>query len=111
MDMFDEINKNKKDLPKFDNIGSKVLKYKYNFYQLFAISLFIISIVIGIVFGNLFSTCGTSSAIYYGTCASRQFNFGLMLSIWFIGFIICVFFFAIGHIISLLSKITNLLKK
>ena len=54
MDFFDEIVEVKKDFPKMKTVSSEVHKYTLNFYQWFAIVVFIIFFFLGIVFGNLF---------------------------------------------------------
>lgn len=114
MDLFEEIAKAKKDFPQVNvnNLSNEVKKYKFNYYQIFAIILFIIFFFLGIIFGNLFSTCQTTSYYYSKTCLVTEFNFSLMLSIWFISLIVSTIIFAIGHIIALLSSINEkLLKK
>ena len=111
MDLFDEIQKEKKDFPKMHSVQNEVSKYKLNFYQGFAITIFVLCFFLGIVFGNLFSTCTTTSYFYSDACLVTEFNFSLMVSIWFIGLLISVFFFAIGHIITLLREISEKLSK
>ena len=109
--MFDEIEKVKTELPKVKSIGKEIKKFKLNFYQIFALFTYFVVICLGIIFGNLFPTCGTSSALYSGVCVTTEFNFSLMLCIWFVGLIVCLFIFAIGHIINLLEAINYKLKK
>lgn len=109
--MFEEIDKVKKELPQAKVMSKQLKGVKLNFYQGFAVFTYIIVICLGIIFGNLFPTCGTSSTLYAGMCLTKEFNFSLMLSIWFVGLIICVFIFAIGHIIYLLNEINGYLKK
>lgn len=111
MDLFEEISKSKKDFPKFNNISNEFNSYKLNFYQVFAIGLFIVVFVLGIFFGNLFATCQASSYFYADECMITEFNFSLMIFIWFIGTLLSVFIFSIGHIISLLSEINQKLGK
>ena len=111
MDLFEEISKNKKDFPKVRSVQDEVSKYKLNFYQGFAITIFVLCFFLGIVFGNLFSTCTTTSYFYSDTCLVTEFNFSLMVTIWFIGLLISVFFYAIGHIITLLREISKKLDK
>lgn len=110
MNMFEEIEKEKEDLPKFQNITKKVSHYKFNGYQKFAIGVFLVCFFFGIILGNLFPACGTSSN-FYGSCTTTEFNFSLMVFFWFISFLVCLFFFAIGHIISLLTAIEKYLHK
>ncbi len=111
MDLFDEVNKTKKDFPKVHSVKNKVGSYKLNWYQLFAIGVFIICFFLGIVFGNLFSTCTTTSFFSKETCVVTEFNFSIMFGIWFISLLVCVFIFAIGHIIAILSQINEKLTK
>ena len=91
MNMFEEIEKIKAELPQAKNVGKEIKRIKLNFYQIFS--------------------CGTTSALYSGVCVTTEFNFSLMLCIWFVGLIICMFIFAIGHIINLLEAINKKLKK
>lgn len=111
MNMFEEIEKIKEELPKAKTISKEISRIKLNFYQIFAIFTYFIVICLGVIFGNLFPTCGTSSALYSGVCITTEFNFSLMLCIWLVGLIICMFIFAIGHIINLLEAINRKLKK
>ena len=111
MDFFKEIDDLKKELPTFKSISKKVGKRKYNGYQMFSIITFCICIVLGVVFGNLFPTCGSSASIFSNLCINREFNFSLMLFFWFISFIVCLFFFAIGSIIDLLTSINSKIDK
>lgn len=111
MDLFDEVNKSKKDFPKAHSIKTKVSSYKLNIYQIFSIGVFIICFFLGIVFGNLFSTCTATSYFSNDTCLVTEFNFAVMFGIWFIGLIVSIFIFAIGHIITILSQINEKLEK
>ena len=111
MDLFDEVNKSKKDFPKANSVKTKVDSYKLNLYQMFAIGVFVVCFFLGIIFGNLFSTCTTTSYFSTDTCVVTEFNFSLMLAIWFISLLVCVFIFAIGHIIAILSQINEKLDK
>lgn len=111
MNMFEEIEKSKAQLPKANTISKEIRKFKFNFYQLFAMFTYFVIFCLGIIFGNLFPTCGTSSALYSGVCVTTEFNFSLMLCIWFFGLVVCLLVFAIGHIISLLDSINRKLKK
>lgn len=107
MDLFDEVNKSKRDFPKANSVKSKVGSYKFNIYQKFAIGIFIVGFFLGIILGNLFSTCATTSYFSNDTCLVTEFNFSLMLGIWFISLLISVFIFAVGHIIEILSQINE----
>ena len=107
MNMFEEIEKTKKELPKMKTIQEEVVRIDFNIYQQLSIILFIICIFLGILFGNLFPVCGSSSALYGGACLTTNFNTALMLLIWFISFIICLFIFMLGHVILLLTDIRD----
>ena len=111
MDLFEEISKAKEELPRVDSIQDEVSQFDLNVYQLFAIGLFIIFFFLGIVFGSLFSTCGTTSYYYVNTCAVKEFNYSVMIFIWFGSLILSTAFFAMGHIIALLGQINEKLKK
>lgn len=111
MDMFEEIDKVKKDLPKVKSLSREVHKMSFNVYQKIAIVIFLICLFLGVYFGNLFPSCGSTSEIYSNVCLTTEFNFSLMLFIWFTSFIICLFIFAIGHVICLLDSINNQLVK
>lgn len=110
MNMFEEIEKSKAELPKANSISNKLKKLTFNFYQVFAVVIYFIIFVLGIIFGNLFPTCGSSSTLYSGVCLTTEFNFSLTLFIWFCGLILCVFIYAIGHIIQLLEFVNKKLK-
>lgn len=105
MNFFDEITKTKKDFPKIHAVTNEVKNYELNFYQIFAIGIFVVCFFLGIVFGNLFATCQTTSFYYSDACLVTEFNFSLMIVIWFVSLLISIFMFAIGHIIALLSDI------
>ena len=111
MNMFDDISKEKIDFPKFKSVFSDVKKHRYNFYQLFAFCLFGLFFFVGIMLGNLFSTCETASYYFSDTCIVSQFNFSLMICIWFVGIVVSVFFYSIGEVISLLVSIKEKLVK
>lgn len=111
MDFFSDIEKAKCELPKLKSITKEVEKKKLNGYQIFAVVTFCICLCLGVIFGNLFPACGSSSSIYSSTCLNTEFNFSLMIFFWFISFILCLFFYAIGHIIQLLSSIDKKLGK
>ena len=110
MNMFDEIYKQKKDLPKVSNITKKVSSYKYNMYQMLAFIIFFLAFVSGIVLGNLFPACGSTSSFYGDVCMTTEFNVFLMLIIWMLGFLGGVIFFAIGHVIAILTSIDQKIK-
>ena len=99
MDFFEEIAKVKEDFPKINvnSLNSEVKKYKFNFYQIFAIILFIVFFFLGIIFGNLFATCETTSYYYSKSCLVTEFNFSLMLGIWLISLLVSTVIYSIGH--------------
>ena len=110
MDFFEEIASVKKDFPKVRTIKKSVKDYPLNFYQIFAIVMFIVCFFLGIIFGNLFATCEATSYFYSDVCLINQFNFSLMIVIWFISLLVSMFFFAIGHIVATLDSIDKKLK-
>ena len=103
MNFFEEIDKLKKDLPKIKTIKTRAQNIKLNFYQRFAIIVYVICLGLGIVLGNLFPTCSGVTLVDNG-CSATQFNFFLMILFWFGSLIFCVLFFAIGRIITLLEE-------
>ena len=105
MNFFEEIQKQKKDFPKVHTFTKEVKNYHLNFYQGFAIGMFVLFFFLGIVFGNLFATCETTSYFYSDACLVTEFNFSLMIVIWFVSLLISLAIFAVGHIIALLSSI------
>lgn len=111
MDLFDEITKVKEDFPKVHSVKNEVRKYTLNFYQIFAICVMVLFFFLGIIFGNLFATCEATSYFYSDTCLVTQFNYSVMISIWFVSLLVSVFIFAIGHIIALLKEISQKLSK
>ena len=111
MNMFEEIDRDKAELPKVKTIVKQIDKTEFNGYQRFAVVTYFVCFFLGIIFGNLFPTCGSSSMLYGDVCVTTEFNFSLMLFIWFVSFLICLFFFALGHIIAILSSINDKLSK
>ncbi len=111
MNLFEEIEKEKEDFPKVRTITKEMESVHLNFYQVFAIVIFVICVFLGIFLGNLFSTCQASSYYYTNVCVVKEFNFSLMIVIWFISLIFCVFMFSIGHIVYYLSEINKKLGK
>ncbi len=111
MDFFEQISKEKQDFPKMRSVTNQVKGYKMNIYQLFAICIFIVCFFLGIVFGNLFSTCETSSYFYSEVCVVKEFNFSLMIVIWFVSLLVSITIFSIGHIIAILNDINKKLSK
>lgn len=104
--MFEEIEKQDKKLPEVKEIKKRVknISKKYNLYQIIAAFILIIGIITGIIIGNNYSLCSSYSKIN-GMCLEQSFNFGMMLIIWTISFILAVVLSALGKIIELLSKI------
>ena len=111
MNMFDDISSGKKDLPKLGNVVSDVSSYNYNFYERSAVVIGIIFFVLGIILGNIFPACGSSSSIYSTQCSDTVFNFSLTLIVWFSSFILCIFIFGLGQIIALLNRIYKKIDK
>ncbi len=111
MDLFEEISKEKKDFPKRKTITDEFNRYTFNFYQGFAITLFVILFFLGIFLGNLFATCQASSYFYSDECLVTEFNFSVMIMVWFVGFLVSTFIYAIGQIIELLKDIDEKLTK
>ena len=111
MEFFQEINNEKKDFPKVKTISSEVSKVHLNFYQIFSIIIFVLCLVLGILLGNIFSTCQTSSYFYSNSCLVREFNFFLMIAVWFLGLLVSIFFYSIGHIIYYLGEILKKINK
>ncbi len=110
MDMFEEIYNQKIELPKINSIEKSIGKQKFNGYQKFSIITFIICFIFGIVLGNLFPACSSSTYLYSDACLVTEFNFFLMIVFWFASLILCLFFYSIGHIIELLTSIDKKLK-
>lgn len=110
-DLFVQIDSIDKDFPRVKKLVNDISSHELNGYQIVALVTFGISFGVGIIFGNLFPSCGSASGMYDSVCNTTEFNFSLTISIWFVGFLICVFFYAIGHIISLLESINNNLSK
>ena len=111
MDLFDEIHEIKEDFPKLHSVTNEVKQQELNFYQRFAVGVFILCFFLGIVFGNLFATCEAASYFSDDTCLVTQFNFSLMIGIWFVSLLISIFIFSVGHIIALLTEINKKLLK
>lgn len=108
--MFEEIEKQDKKLPDNKEIKKKVkeLSKKYNLYQIIAVLILGIGIIIGIIVGNHYSVCSSYSKIN-NMCLEQSFNFGIMILIWMIAFIIGVIISALGKIIELLNKMIKIL--
>ena len=111
MDLFEDIAKIKMDFPKKNAITNEISTYKFNFYQVFAIGLLLMFLLLGVFLGNLFSTCQAASYFYSDACIATEFNFSVMISVWFVGLILSIFIYSIGHIIALLTNINEKLGK
>ena len=109
MDLFDQIDKEKEELPKLRHLTQEMQKQKLNGYQIIAVVTFIVLFIVGIILGNLFPACEASSL--FGACTKRQFNLSLTIFFWFASFLVCVFYYALGHLIFLLSSINEKLTK
>jgi ACR3 family arsenite efflux pump ArsB len=107
--LFDQIKAEKQDIPKMDKALKEVKGHKFNFYQKVSIITMLACFVIGIILGNLFPSC-ISGGLYSATCTNTEFNVSLTLLFWFVTFLICMMMYAVGHIISLLEKISQNLK-
>lgn len=107
--MFEKIDSEKKALPRLNLIADEAKKADFNIYQKYSVMFLFITLISGVLFGNIFSTCGLAGNFYQ--CEARQFNFSLMLIIWLGGSVISVFFFGLGNIINLLNSINNKLDK
>lgn len=108
-DLFEQIDKEKKELPKVGKKIKEIEKYSFNFYQQVAILIMIIFFFGGIILGNIFPSC-QSSGLYGTTCSTTEFNLFLTIITWFIGFLISMFTFWLGHVVYLLSSINGRLK-
>ncbi len=114
--MFEEIEKVDKKLPSSKEVKkqAKNLVKKYNLYQIIAIFIVVIGIIMGIVVGNSYAVCNSYSNIN-GLCVAQSFNFGWMFTLWIVASIVGVLISSLGKIIELLTKIdekcTNMSKK
>ena len=111
MDMFEEIYEIKKELPKFSTLMNRIKSHNFNAFEYITIIIGVICFLIGIISGNIFPACGTTSSFYSDVCVTTEFNVLLMISIWFFSFIGCLFLYGIGEIIRLLSEILEKNKK
>ena len=110
MNIFEEIDKVKDDLPKTSNIKKVVGKRSYNVYQATAIVVMFIFVIAGVIMGSLYPACGVSSNLY-SNCNQQEFNIALTVGVWFSGFLFSMFIYGLGHIIALLTSINNKLDK
>jgi len=108
-DLFEQIDKEKEELPKLKNAIKEVEKYKFNFYQKIAILIMVMAFFIGIILGNIFPSC-QSSGLYSTTCSVTEFNISLTIISWFVSFIVSMVIFWLGHVINILLSIEKKLK-
>ncbi len=110
-DLFDEIDEERKELPKLKKISKEVQKKRdYNFYQQLAVCLFIFLFVVGVILGNLFPACSEASSMF-NTCTRTEYNLSLTLLFWLASFVFCSLIYGLGEIISLLNKIASNINK
>lgn len=108
-DLFEQIDKEKEDLPKLKNAIKEVEKYKFNFYQKAAVLLMIVFFFVGIILGNIFPSC-QSSGLYSAKCSVTEFNISLTIITWGVSFLLSMFIFWLGHVIYILDKISKKIK-
>ena len=106
MNMFEEIEREKKKMPKVDTLTKEFIDYDYNFYQILSFVVFGFGVVLGIIFG----ACGSTTSFYSDFTLTTEFNISLMLFSWLVSFLISVFIFGMGHIIAILSDINKKMK-
>ena len=109
-EFFEKIEKEKIELPTIKKQIKDLENYNYNFYQYVAILTMIICFFGGIIIGNVFPSC-ISSSLYTDSCTTTEFNIALTILFWFLSFLVCMFIFAVGHIINILSDINKKMKK
>ncbi len=110
-DLFDEIDEERKELPKLKKISKEVQKKRdYNFYQQLAVCLFIFLFVVGVILGNLFPACSEASSMF-NTCTRTEYNLSLTLLFWLSSFVFCSLIYGLGEVISLLNKIASNMNK
>jgi hypothetical protein len=109
-DLFEQIDKNKEDLPTLKRKIKYIKNYNYNFYQKVAIFIMVVAFFSGVILGNVFPAC-QSGFIYSDTCSDTEFNAFLTILVWFISFIFSMFIFFLGHVIQILDKIAENTKK
>lgn len=110
-DLFDEIEEEKKKLPRLNKLSKEVKKERhYNFYQQLACWLFAFLFIVGIILGNVFPACSETSNLF-STCTRTEYNLTLTLISWLSSFIFCSMIYAIGQIIKLLTSINEKLDR
>ncbi len=106
-DLFDEIEVEKKPLPKLKKISKEVTKTReHNFYQKLAYLLFIFFFITGIILGNIFPAC-TETSTLFKTCTNTEYNLALTLIFWLVSFVFCSLIYGFGEIIKLLTIISE----
>lgn len=107
--MFDEIEKERKEIPRIDNFKTKILdKRKLNFYQLVAFIVLIVGFIGAILIGNIIPSCSETNV--FGQCNATGFNISLSLLSCIGVFLFSLFLYSVGHIINILESIDNKLK-
>ncbi len=110
-DLFEQIEKEQKEMPKLQTISSKVMiKRNLNVYQMVAFVFMAVMIVVGIILGNVFPACGESSRIF-AACTKTEYNLSLTLIVWASSFLFSLFIYGLGQIIALLTEISEKIKK
>ena len=112
MNLFEEIDEYKKELPKINNITKEVKKQKLNSYQLIACITMIIAFFSGFIIGNIFPSCSNTSTMFGTTyCENTEFNISLTIIFWFLSFLFCMGIYGFGQMINLLTSIDEKLTK
>lgn len=107
--LFEEIEKEKKDLPEMKLVTKHFADKKtFNIYQLVALIVFVIGFFGGILLGNMIPACADVNL--FNQCTTTEFNISLTLLTWGGVFLFSLFFYSIGHRIQLLQAIYNKLK-
>lgn len=107
--MFEEIEKEKKELPNISKVQHRVLgKRPLNFYQVIALCVLVIGFIGGILLGNMVPSCSNTNM--FGQCNVTEFNISLTLFSWIGVFLFSLFLYSIGHIINVLESIDQKLK-
>lgn len=110
-DLFDEIDVERKELPKLKKISKEVQRKRiYNFYQQLAVCLFIFLFVVGVILGNIFPACSETSNLY-ASCTRTEYNLSLTLLFWLSSFVFCSLIYGLGEVISLLNTIASNINK
>ncbi len=110
-DLFDEIDEERKDLPRLKKISNEVQKKRnYNFYQQLAVCLFIFLFIVGVIVGNLFPACSETSELF-AACTKTEYNLSLTLIFWLASFVFCAMIYGLGEVIRLLNIIADNISK